>query len=181
MENPLYKYKLNVYDLVWFVWVLWHINHYRVFFYAKASIYWIYRIWFGCVLWYINHCTLFKVKSSLYIYLIYMIWFGWVLWHINHCRLFNAKSSLSSSSSSSCRAISADLHDPLSSPASIVPLPATSCIGTELLYIGSIWSSCLSSFMWWGPQEYVNYRFALTSPAVSRMSGSSNLDTFCDG
>ena len=51
-------------------------------------------IWFGWVLWHINHCRLFKAKSSLYIYIKYMIWFGWVLWHINHCRLFNAKSFL---------------------------------------------------------------------------------------
>ena len=42
----------------------------------------IYRIWFGWVLWHINHCRLFNAKSSLYIYIIYdMIWFGWVLWH----------------------------------------------------------------------------------------------------
>ena len=51
-------------------------------------------IWLGWVLWHINHCRLFKAKSSLYIYIKYMIWFGWVLWHINHCRLFNAKFSL---------------------------------------------------------------------------------------
>ena len=54
--------------------------------------------WFGWVLWHINHCRLFNAKSSLYIYIKY-IWFcwvglGWVLWHINYCRLFNAKSSL---------------------------------------------------------------------------------------
>ena len=49
----------------------------------------------GWVLWHINHCRLFNTKSSLYIYIKY-IWFGlvWVLWHINHCRLFNTKSSL---------------------------------------------------------------------------------------
>ena len=52
-------------------------------------------IWLGWVLWHINHCRLFNAKSSLYIYIKYnMIWLGWVLWHINHCRLFNAKSSL---------------------------------------------------------------------------------------
>ena len=32
-----------------------------------------------------------------------------------------------------------------------------------------------------GPQEYVTYEFILTSPAVSRMSGSSNVDSFRDG
>ena len=47
----------------------------------------------GWVLWHINHCRLFNAKSSLYICIKY-IWFGWVLWHINHCRLFYAKSSL---------------------------------------------------------------------------------------
>ena len=29
-------------------------------------------IWFGWVLWYINHCRLFNAKSSLYIYIKYM-------------------------------------------------------------------------------------------------------------
>ena len=53
-------------------------------------------IWFGWLLWHINHCRLFNAKSSLYIYIKY-IWFGfgWVLWHINHCRLFNTLSSFS--------------------------------------------------------------------------------------
>ena len=35
--------------------------------------------------------------------------------------------------------------------------------------------------MWKGPQEYIAYEFVLTSPAVSRMSGSFNLDSFRDG
>ena len=49
-------------------------------------------IWFGWVLWHINPCRLFIAKSSIYIY-IKDIGFAllWVLWHINHCRLFNAK------------------------------------------------------------------------------------------
>ena len=34
-------------------------------------------IWFGWVLWHINHCRLFNAKSSLYIYIKY-IWFGLV-------------------------------------------------------------------------------------------------------
>ena len=107
--------------MIWFGWVLWHINHCRLF-NAKSSLY-IYMIWLGWVLWHINHCRLFNAKSSFYIYIKY-IWFGlvgfygistivgylmpnplsthilniydlvgWVLWHINHCRLFNAKSS----------------------------------------------------------------------------------------
>ena len=34
-------------------------------------------IWFSWVLWHINHCRLFKAKSSLYTYIKY-IWFGLV-------------------------------------------------------------------------------------------------------
>ena len=34
-------------------------------------------IWSGWVLWYINHCRLFNAKSSLYIYIKY-IGFVWV-------------------------------------------------------------------------------------------------------
>ena len=32
-----------------------------------------------------------------------------------------------------------------------------------------------------GPQEYIAYELVLASPAVSRVSGSSNLYSFCDG
>ena len=60
-------------------------------------------------------------------------------------------------------------------------LKATSRIGTELLYVGSSWSSCLCTSMWRGPQEYITYELVPTSPAVSRMSGSSNFDSFRDG
>ena len=49
------------------------------------------------------------------------------------------------------------------------------------LYIGSSWSSYLCSFMWRGPPEYVAYELVLTSPAVSYMSSSFNLDSVCDG
>ena len=34
-------------------------------------------IWLDWVLWHINHCRLFNAKSSLYIYVKY-IWFGWI-------------------------------------------------------------------------------------------------------
>ena len=34
-------------------------------------------IWFGWVLWHINYCWLFNAESSLYIYIEY-IGFGWV-------------------------------------------------------------------------------------------------------
>ena len=38
MPNPLYTYILNIYDLVWLGWVLWHINHCRLF-NAKSFLY----------------------------------------------------------------------------------------------------------------------------------------------
>ena len=55
-------------------------------------------------------------------------------------------------SSSSCRAISTDIPDPLSPPLLIAHcfrqvLRATSRIGTDLLYVGSSCSSCLRSSM----------------------------------
>ena len=34
-------------------------------------------------------------------------------------------------------------------------LRATSSIGTEMLYVGLSWTSCLCSSMWRGPQEYI--------------------------
>ena len=85
----------------------------------------------------------------------------------------------SHSSSSSCCATSTDILDPLSPPISIVPcsrevFKAISCIGTELLYVGSCWSFCVCSSVWSGLREYVAYKFVLTSAAVSHMSGSSN-------
>ena len=87
--------------------------------------------------------------------------------------------------SSSCLAISTDISDSFSPPVSLVHffwqvLRATFCISTEFLYVGSRWSSWLCSSMWRGPQEYIPYAFVHTS-AVSRMSVSSNLDSFRDG
>ena len=87
------------------------------------------------------------------------------------------------SSSLSCRAISTDIPDPLSPPLPIVHcfrqvLRTTSRIGTELLYVGSSWSSCLCTSMWRGPQEYIIYELVPTSPAVSGVSGSSILIVF---
>ena len=95
-------------------------------------------------------------------------------------------SSSSSSSSSSYHAANTDLTDPLSLLVSIVysfreVFRATSCIGTELLYIGSSWSSNICSSLWSVPLKYVAYESVLTSPAVFCMSGSSNLDNFRDG
>ena len=54
-------------------------------------------------------------------------------------------------------------------------------IGTELLYVGSIWTSCLCSSMWNGPPEYISFELVPTSPAVFRASGSFNFDSFRDG
>ena len=56
------------------------------------------------------------------------------------------------------------------------PVSAQSCC-----YAGSSWASCLCSSMWRGPQEYITYELVPTSPAVSRVSGSSNLGSFRDG
>ena len=82
-------------------------------------------------------------------------------------------------SSSSRHAISTDIPDPFSPPLPIVHwcrlvFRVTSRISTELLYVGSSWSSCLCWSMWRGPLEYIPYKVFPTSPAVSRMSGSSN-------
>ena len=84
--------------------------------------------------------------------------------------------------SSPCRAIRTDISDPL--------LPHLHCfrqilwaksrIGTELLYVGSSWTSYLYSSMWRDPQEEITYELVPTSPAVSRVSGSSNFDSFRD-
>ena len=49
------------------------------------------------------------------------------------------------------------------------------------LYVGSSWSFYFCSSMWRGLQEYVTYEFVPTSPAMSHMFGSSNLDSFRDG
>ena len=77
--------------------------------------------------------------------------------------------------SSSCHAISIDIPGPLSPPLPIVHcfrqvLRAISRIGTELLYVGSSWSSWFCTSMWRGPYEYITYELVPTSLAVSRMS-----------
>ena len=68
------------------------------------------------------------------------------------------------SSSPSCNATSTDLLDPLSAHVSIIHrsleiLKSISSIGTELLYIGSSWPSCLCSSMWMNPPEYITDKF----------------------
>ena len=90
------------------------------------------------------------------------------------------------SSSSSCCAASTDIPDPLSP---LLPIDhrlwqvfrATSRILTELLYVCSSWSSCFCLAICGGPQEYITYELVLASPAVSCMSGSSDLDSSRDG
>ena len=90
------------------------------------------------------------------------------------------------SSLSSFHAISTDIPDPFLPPFSInhcfpQVFKAISSIGTKLLYVGSSLSSWLCSSMWRGPPEYVTHELTLTSLAVSRMSRSSNFDSFRDG
>ena len=42
----------------------------------------------------------------------------------------------------------------------------------------SSWTSCLCSSMWRGSREYITYELVPTTPAVSRMSVSTNFDSF---
>ena len=77
--------------------VLWHVNHFRLF-YAKPfytvtlKVVWSSFVWFYGILIIVGYL----MPNPLYTYLlyIYMIWFGLFLWYINECRLFNAKFSL---------------------------------------------------------------------------------------
>ena len=100
--------------------------------------------------------------------------------------MINIISITSSSSSSSCRAACADIHDRLSPFLPIIHrlrqvFRVTSRVLTQLLYVGSCWSSHSCTSMCGGPQEYIAYELVLASPAVSCVSGSSNLYSFCDG
>ena len=52
---------------------------------------------------------------------------------------------------------------------------------TELLYVCSSWPSCFCSAICGGLLEYITYELVPASPAVPCMSGSSNLDSFCNG
>ena len=86
----------------------------------------------------------------------------------------------------SCHAASTDFPDPLSPLLPIVHrlwqvFRATSRILTQLLNVCSSWSSCFCPAICAGPLEYIPYELVPASPAVSRMSGLSNLDSFRDG
>ena len=77
--------------MIWFGWVLWHINHFRLF-NAKSSLYiYIKYIWFGLVGFYgISTIVGYLIPNLLYTYIlnIYdLVWFGfmayqpfWVIW-----------------------------------------------------------------------------------------------------
>ncbi len=86
-----------------------------------------------------------------------------------------------SSSSSSRRAASTDIPDPLSTLLPIVHrfwpvFRATSRVLTQLLNVCSSWSSCFCSAIY----RCTSHELVPASPAVFFMSGSSNLDSFRD-
>ena len=84
----------------------------------------------------------------------------------------------------SCRTASTDSPDPLPPPVFIVHRFRRSSrlhpvIGTELLYIAGRLTFARPYER--DPPEYITHEFVLTSPAVSRMPGSSKMDSFRDG
>ena len=86
-------------------------------------------------------------------------------------------------SSSQCRTASTDIPDPLSPLLPIVHrfwqvFRTTSRILTQLLCVCSSWSSCFCLAICGDSQEYVTDELVLASPAVSCMSGASNLDSY---
>ena len=79
MPNSLYTYILNIY-MIWFGWLLWHINHCRLF-NAKSSLYiYIKYILFGLVGFYdISTIVRYLIPNPLYSHIlnIYdLIWLG---------------------------------------------------------------------------------------------------------
>ena len=82
--------------MIWFGWILWHINHCR-FLNAKSSLYiYIKYTWFGLVGFYdISTIVGYLISNPHYTYIYDIYNFVWLsLWHFNHSRLFTAKSSL---------------------------------------------------------------------------------------
>ena len=139
-----------------------HMRYYH--YYNYTLIYW------DCFFYY---STLIKWNSLLCFVLIKIYWplyfptfFRWLFGNLGISftilkdEEWNKKNLLHwRLSSSSCRTISTDIPDPFSPPFSIVHcfwqvFWSTSHISTELLYVGSSWSSCLCSSMWRGPQGY---------------------------
>ena len=115
------------------------------------------------------------LKVKFFLYTMLLVFFAFLQCLNEH---HSQMSMLTVSSSSSCRTISMDIPDPLPPTFSMVHrfrqiFKATSCIGTEQLYVCSGWLPCLCSSIY-------PYEFVPTSPAVYCMSGSSNLDCFRD-
>ena len=76
--------------MIWYGWVLWHIDTYRLFNVMSRLYIYIKHVWFTLVGFYGTSTLVGYLRSSLvYIYIsnIYMIWFGLVLWHIDPCRV----------------------------------------------------------------------------------------------
>ena len=80
--------------MVWFGWVLWHINHCRLF-NTKSSLYiYIRYILFGLV-WFYSISTIvgYLMPNPFYTYILNIYGLVWLAFRvINHCRLFIAKS-----------------------------------------------------------------------------------------
>ena len=82
--------------MIWFGWVVWHINRWRLF-NAKSSLYiYIKYIGFGLVgLYGILTIVGYLIPNPFYTYIlnVYDLFVClFVLWRINLCKLFNAKS-----------------------------------------------------------------------------------------
>ena len=78
--------------MIWFGWVLRHINHCRLF-NATSSLY-IYILNIYDLVWFYGISTIvgYLMPNPLYTYILNindLIWFGF--FNINYCRLFNAK------------------------------------------------------------------------------------------
>ena len=135
-------------------------------------------------LYFIHYTLLFIYIIYIYIYIyIYIIHYTLLYIYIIYIYIYIY---ISSSSSSSCHATSKDIPDPLLPLLHIVhrlwlAFRATSRILTYLPYVCSNWSSCFCSTICGGPLEYITNDLVPASPAVSCMSGSSNLDSFRDG
>ena len=79
MPNSLYTYILNVYDLVWFGLVLWHMNPCRLF-NAKSSLYMhIKYIGFSSVRFYgISTIVGYLMPNPLYTFILNIYDFVWL-------------------------------------------------------------------------------------------------------